>query len=128
MGNEGGSVGPELAGAASKYSRRDILESILEPSKVVSDQFLTSIIVKKDGESISGRVTDENAERLVILTNPLSAESIEEVRIADIASRTPSKTSPMPTTLLNQLTADEILDLLAYIESAGNSKAGNFKR
>jgi putative heme-binding domain-containing protein len=119
MGNIGGSVGPELAGAASKYSLHDLLESMIEPSKVVSDQFLTYDIVKKDGESVSGRITDENAERIVVMPNPMSAETLEEVRLTDIARRAPSKISPMPTGLLNNLTAEEILDLLAYIQAGG---------
>ena len=123
MGNEGGSVGPELAGAGSKYSLHDILESMIEPSKVVSDQFVTYDIVKKDGESVSGRITDENAERIVVMPNPMSAEALEEVRLADIARRTPSKISPMPTGLLNNLTAEEILDLLAYIQAGGKTPA-----
>ena len=125
MGNEGGAVGPELAGASSKYSLHDILESMIEPSKVVSDQFLTYDIVKKDGESVSGRITDENAERIVVMPNPMSAEMLEEVRLADIARRTPSKISPMPTGLLNNLTAEEILDLLAYIQAGGKAPAEN---
>jgi hypothetical protein len=127
MGNHGGAVGPELAGAGSKYSLHDILESIIEPSKVVSDQFLTYNIVKKDGESVSGRIIDVNAQRLVLMPNPLSAETLEEVRLADIASRTPSKLSPMPTGLVNNFTEDEILDLLAYISAAGKPDALNFK-
>ena len=128
MGSAGGSVGPELASASSKYTLHDILESMIEPSKVVSDQFLTFNIVKKDGESVSGRIVDENADRIVVMPNPMSAETLEEVRIADIASRTPSKLSPMPTGLLNNLTEEEILNLLAYIQSAGKSDAANFKR
>ncbi len=127
IGNSGGSVGPELAAASSKYTLRDILDSMIEPSKVVSDQYIHFNIVKKDGESVSGRIIDENAERLVVMPNPTSAESLEEVRIADIASRTPSKLSPMPTGLLNNLTTEEILDLLAYIESAAKSDTANFK-
>ena len=121
IGNAGGSVGPELAAASSKYSLRDILESMVEPSKVVSDQFLTYNILKKDGESVSGRILDENAERLVVMPNPMSPETLEEVRLTDIASRTLSKISPMPTGLLNNLSADEILDLLAFIEAGGKT-------
>ena len=127
IANAGGSVGPELAAASSKYTLHDILESMIEPSKVVSDQFVTYDIMKKDGESVSGRIVDENAERIVLMPSPMSAETLEEVRIADIARRTPSKISPMPTGLLNNLTAEEILDLLAYIESAAKSDAANFK-
>jgi putative heme-binding domain-containing protein len=128
LGNEGGSVGPELAGAGSKYSRRDILDSLLEPSKVVSDQYQNTTIVKTDGDDVTGRITDENAERIIVLPNMLAPETTVEVRLADIARREPSKVSPMPTGLLNQLTRDEILDLLAYIESAGNTNAANFKK
>ena len=128
LGNEGGSVGPELAGAGSKYSRRDILDSLLEPSKVVSDQFQNMTIVKKDGDDVTGRIIDENAERIIVLPNMLATETTVEIRIADIARREPSKVSPMPTGLLNQLTREEILDLLAYIESAGKADAANFKK
>ncbi len=126
--NQGGSVGPELTGVASKYSRSVILESMLDPSKVVSDQFQNFNIIKKDGDDVSGRITDENKERLIVLPNMLAPEATVEVPLADIASRQPSKVSPMPNGLLNQLTADEILDLLAYIEAAGKSKAANFSR
>jgi len=126
--NQGGSVGPELTGVSSKYSRRDILESLLDPSKVVSDQFQNFNIVKKDGDSLSGRITDENKQRVIVLPNMLAPEATVEVPMDEIASRQPSKVSPMPTGLLNQLTAEEILDLLAYIEAAGKPKATNFEK
>jgi putative heme-binding domain-containing protein len=128
FGNEGGSVGPELAGAGSKYSRRDILESLLEPSKVVSDQFQNFIIVKKDGDDVVGRITDEDQERIIVLPNMLAPEATLAIPVADIASRQPSKISPMPSGLLNHLTQNEILDLLAYIETAGKAGAVNFQK
>ncbi len=127
FGNEGGSVGPELTGVFSKYSRRDILESLLEPSKVVSDQYQNSNIFKKDGDDVSGRIIDENAERIIVLPNMLAPETTVEVRTADIARREPSKVSAMPNGALNNFTAEEILDLLAYLESVGKPSAANFK-
>jgi putative heme-binding domain-containing protein len=126
FGNDGGSVGPELTAVSSKYSRRDILESILSPSKVVSDQYQNYCVVKKDGDSETGRIIDETDEKIVIQPSPVSPERVE-IKKADIADRHPSKTSPMPEGLLNQFTDDEILDLLAYIESTGKEKAPNFK-
>jgi putative heme-binding domain-containing protein len=128
FGNEGGSVGPELTGVGSKYSRRDILESLLEPSKVVSDQFQNSIIIKKDGDDVSGRITDENDQRVIVLPNMLAPEVTVEVPVSEIAKREPSKLSPMPTGLLNNLERDEILDLLAYLEASGKAGAANFKK
>ena len=126
FGNEGGSVGPELTAASSKYSRRDILESILEPSKVISEQFQNITIIKKDGDDVSGRLVDEDGKRIVIQPSPLNPERVE-IKKGDIAERRVSKVSPMPEGLANQLTENEILDLLAYIESAGKEKAANFK-
>lgn len=125
--NEGGAGGPELSGVGSKYSLRDILESMTEPSKVVSDQFQTYNIWKKDGDDISGRITDENAERIIVLPSMLAPDLTVEVPVAEIAKREPAKVSAMPTGLLNPLSEEEILDLLAYLQSGGQKDAANFK-
>ena len=126
LGNEGGSIGPELTAVFSKYTRRDVLESIIEPSKVISDQFQNYIVVKKDGDSATGRIVDETQDKVVIQPNPLAPERIE-IKKSEIAERKPSKVSPMPQGLLNQFTEDEILDLLGYLESMGKEKGPNFK-
>lgn len=126
--NQGGAVGPELTGVSSKYSRRDILESLLDPSKVVSDQYQNVNLVKTDGDVVSGRITDENKERVIVLPNMLAPEATVEIPVSEIVSRQPSKVSPMPSGLLNGLTQDEILDLLAYIEAAGKVGATNFSK
>ncbi|MBV8880163.1 MAG: c-type cytochrome [Planctomycetaceae bacterium] len=118
FGNEGGAVGAELTAASSKYTRRDILESILEPSKVISEQYMNTMIMTTSGRILDGRVLEENAERLVLQPNPLQPEKVE-IKKKDIDKRAPSKVSPMPQGLVNNFTKDEILDLLAYIESAG---------
>src|SRR5581483_11570327 len=55
MGNAGGSIGPDLTAVSSRFQRRDILESILEPSKVVSEQYMNTAIRTKDGETVVGR-------------------------------------------------------------------------
>lgn len=119
FGNEGGAVGAELTAASSKYSRRDILESILEPSKVISEQYQNTMIMTTSGKILDGRVMEENADRLILKPNPLQPETIE-IKKANIEKRAPSKISPMPEKLVNNYTREEILDLLAYIESAGN--------
>ena len=126
FGNEGGSVGPELTAASSKYSRREILESILEPSKVVSEQFQNTTIIKTDGDSETGRIVDETPDKIVVQPSPLAPDRIE-IKKSEIVERRPAKVSPMPEGLLNLFTKDEILDLLAYIESSGKDKANNFK-
>lgn len=128
FGNQGGSVGPELTGVGSKYSLQDILESTIEPSKVISDQFQNFNIWKKDGDDVSGRITDENKERLIVLPNMLAPEATVEVPVGEIARREPSKVSAMPTGLLDQLSQEDILDLLAYLQAMGKKDAANFKK
>jgi hypothetical protein len=76
------------------------------------------MIMTTSGKILDGRVLEENAERLVLQPNPLQPEKLE-VKKANIDKRAPSKVSPMPQGLVNNFTKDEILDLLAYIESAG---------
>lgn len=127
FGNEGGLVGPELTGAASKYSRQSILESIIEPSKVISDQYQSTTIFKKDGDDVSGRLIEETKDHVVMLPNMLKPQETVTIPLGEIASRKVSKLSAMPAGLVNQLTQEEILDLLAYIESMGKPKAKNFK-
>ena len=54
---EGGSSGPDLTSLGNKFTARDVLEAIIEPSKVVSDQFGGSIVTRKDGSTLAGRVS-----------------------------------------------------------------------
>ena len=102
------------------------MESIIDFSKVVSDQFQNYIVIKKDGDSETGRIIDETEDKVVVQPNPLSPERVE-IKKSEIEERRPSKVSPMPEGLLNQFDKDEILDLLAYLESMGKEKGANFK-
>jgi putative heme-binding domain-containing protein len=127
FGMEGGAVGPDLTAIASRFRRRDVLESILEPSKVISDQYQNETIRTVGGLSYTGRVVSETATHLIIQPDPLSPKRVE-VKKSDVDSRTPSKLSPMPAGLADVLSAEEILDLIAYMESGGNSGYKSFRK
>ena len=118
FGNEGGSVGPDLTGVAARFGRRELLESIIEPSKVIGFQYETTVIKRKDGADVTGAVVDEDDEKVVIVPSPLTPERIE-VPKTQIASRTLSPVSLMPPGLAYNLKREEILDLLALLESGG---------
>ncbi len=126
FGNEGGAVGPELTSVSSRFSRRDILDSILEPSKVVSEQYQNLNVVTKDGDVLTGRLVEDDADRMALITNPLTQDRAE-VRKNNVERIEPSKLSPMPEGLVNNLTKEEILDLLAYVESGGKQAAPMFQ-
>ena len=54
FGNEGGAVGPDLTAISSRFAAKDILESILEPSKVVSEQYQNIVVTTKSGQDGGG--------------------------------------------------------------------------
>ncbi len=116
FGNDGGIVGPELTGVGSKYSTRDILESILEPSKVLSDQYQNHTAGLKDGESISGRLVADSDKEIILETDRLSGTT-EKIPREKVATLAPSKVSPMPEGLVNVMSKEEILDLIAYLRT-----------
>ncbi|HEY3898829.1 MAG TPA: hypothetical protein VGM54_09465 [Chthoniobacter sp.] len=127
MGDEGGSVGPELTAVSSRFSRHDILESILEPSKVISDQYANTELQMKDGNTVVGRIISETDDKIVVRPSMLTSET-QTVRKADVKSREFSKISPMPPGLVNMLSKQEILDLLAYLEAGGKADGAPFKK
>lgn len=114
LGSEGGAVGPNLTGAGARYSPVDLLRSLIEPSAVVSEQFQATVLTLKNGETVAGRITGESATVVSVLVDPINGRSHDFPK-ANIQSRSPSSVSPMPEGLLDTFTADEILDLLAFL-------------
>ncbi|HTI72550.1 MAG TPA: family 16 glycoside hydrolase [Candidatus Limnocylindria bacterium] len=125
--NEGGSVGPELTGVVGRFSVHDLLESIVDPSKVISDQYAAINILKKDGDTVSGRVGNLNAATLNIVEDMFDPGNMTSVRRSDIASMEPSTVSMMPEGLLNSLKAEEVQDLIAYLLSRGDAQNPMFQ-
>jgi putative heme-binding domain-containing protein len=122
----GGIFGPDLTAVASRFGRRDLLVSILDPSRAMDEKYRNTILRLRDGTQVVGVVESESPEGLVLRPNPLSEETIR-VATAKIAEQTPSAISPMPAGLLNVLERDEILDLLAYLEAGGDPAHAVFR-
>ncbi len=119
-GGEGGATGPDLSNVAGRFGGKDLAEAIIDPSKVISDQYREMKIFLSSGLSYSGRVLSEADGKVVILTDPVDISKTVTVDKDDIEIMTPSKTSTMPAKLLNDLNREEVLDLMAYLLSRGN--------
>lgn len=124
---EGGAVGPDLTGIAGRFSTRDLLESIVEPSKEVSDQYAPIIVTRNDGETVIGRVANMNDDTLMLATDMTDPGGFTNIKRTDIKSIEASKLSPMPEGLLNTLKEDEILDLTAFLLSRGDRNNRMFR-
>ncbi len=120
FGQEGGLVGPDLTTVVGRFSVRDLLEATVEPSKVISDQYAAIVILKKNGELVTGRVGNLNGNNLNVIQDMFAPGSFTGVRRQDIESMELSKVSMMPDGLLNTLTEEEIQDLVAFLFSGGD--------
>ncbi len=125
--NEGGSLGPDLTGAAGRFSASDLLESILDPNKEVSDQYAPIVVTTTDGERVSGRIMNLAGDRLMINVNMFDPNEIESVDRTKVESIEPSKVSMMPEGLLSLLNEDEVLDLIAFLLSRGDANHEMFQ-
>lgn len=117
---EGGSIGPDLSSVAGKFSPRDLLESIIEPGKEISDQYGQMIFEMKDGSIVMGRIMNLNGDSVRVNTNMMDPNQIVSVDRKQLKSMKDSPVSMMPPGLLNTLSKDDVLDLLAYMLSHGN--------
>lgn len=124
---EGGAVGPDLTGLAGRFDRKYILESILDPSKVVSDQYAAVQILTIDGKVIVGRIVNLAGDSFRINTDMLNPDAQVSVDRKQIEEMMPSKTSMMPKGMLNTLNEEEILDLMAFLLSRGDRSNAMFK-
>lgn len=118
--SEGGSVGPDLTGVGKRLALHDLLESIVLPSKVIAEGFAATEIETQSDEITNGRIVREDDQVVVLLPQTATAEAVT-IRKRDIRRRELSKVSNMPGGILNTLQESQILDLLTYLVSDGNS-------
>jgi putative heme-binding domain-containing protein len=113
FGAIGRDVGPDLTTITSRFKKRDVLEAILWPSKVISDQYQAEMFELTDGKIVSGLIVRETAAALMVRTAD-SPDKPVVVAKSTIASRAPSTVSLMPEGLVDTLTAKQTADLMAF--------------
>jgi putative heme-binding domain-containing protein len=125
VGARGPAVGPDLSHVAGRFSRRDMLHSVLTPSAVVAENYRNLLVQLADGRTLTGRVLvegDYRSETLRLATNPLKPAEIAEVNKREIAQSRLTETSPMPNGLLDTFDEQAVLDLLAYLEAGATGQ------
>ena len=120
--NEGGAVGPDLTSVSGKFSPHDLLESIIEPGKEISDQYGASIFHLQDSKQVVGRIMNLKGDTYQVTTDMMKPSATTKIKVETIKSIEASPISMMPPGLLSTMSDEDILDLLAYLLSAGNPK------
>lgn len=119
MGGEGGSLGPNLTGVGQRFTVNDLLESIIHPSRTISDQYQMITLHLKGGDSVSGRILSKDSSKTLIATNVLKPMQSRVIENSDILSSVALPVSTMPPGLLDNLNEEEVLDLIVFLVSDG---------
>ncbi len=111
---EGKVIGPELTAIGKKLSRAQLLESMLEPSKLIDPKYVTYLAETDDGRLLTGLLIKKDDSEVL-----LKDAQDKEVRIPtkEVERLVPQQQSLMPDLLLRDMTADQVADLLAYLSS-----------
>lgn len=118
LGTLGGSIGPDLTSIPHKFDQRYLVEAIVDPSKNISDQYGSSVVLLDSGRVVTGLVV-ENDDEVTIYPNEPNAEPVK-VSKEEIEDVQPSPVSQMPKDLLNPLSPEEVRDLVNYLMASGN--------
>lgn len=121
MRGEGGSAGPDLTQLGTRFSRKDMLESIIDPSKTISDQYAAMIFEMKSGSSVVGRLISQDAKNYVVAQNPFAMQETRTILKSDVEKTKLSPVSMMLPGLVNRLNAQELKNLLTYLMAGGNA-------
>jgi len=108
----GKSVGPDLTTAAGRFKVHDLLETIFDPSRTISDQYRATNFFLKNGDVVQGIPTLDDGKRVVLVE---SSGLPRELDASDVESRRVASKSLMPQGLLDGLSLEEIADLVAYV-------------
>ncbi len=125
---QGGALGPDLTSAGKKLTHATLLTEIIEPSKVISDQYASVNLLLTSGKVLTGREVGGDAESILLVTNAEEPTQVTEIRRSDIERRKNSDVSLMPLGMLNTLSAEEILDLIMYLATAGDREHHAFQQ
>jgi putative membrane-bound dehydrogenase-like protein len=110
------SLGPDLAGAAKRFSRDDLFTAIINPNRDVSSRYQTTMLVTSAGKAYTGLLIYEAVDG-VILRN--ATNQTFRIETSDIEIRRQLPQSLMPAGLLKGATSQNLADLYAYLQSLG---------
>jgi putative heme-binding domain-containing protein len=111
---KGTDFGPDLSHIASRYSRAEILDNILNPSKTIAQGYTTYNLQTKAGDLYSGFLITKTDQEVVIKDATLK---VTHVPTSDVQKLSAQVISAMPEGLLSDLEAQQAADLLEFVSS-----------
>ncbi len=118
IGGKGAKYGPDFAEVTKRLKGSKLLQQIVNPSTDIHKDFQTQMFLVDDGRMLTGVVVEETKDHIKMVPNLLKPEKVEMIDKDAIEKRQTADVSSMPVGLLDTFTADEILDLVAYLQSS----------
>ena len=118
FGEEGRGGGPDLSTVVKRFRRREILESLMFPSRVISDQYVSWYVRLKNHDEITGMFVSESDDKLTLIT--ATGERVDLAR-DQIEERRESSLSIMPEGLIDSMTMNDLVSLTLFLEEGGES-------
>ncbi|MDE2924708.1 MAG: hypothetical protein OYL92_05230 [Acidobacteriota bacterium] len=118
FGDIGRGGGPDLSTVVKRFRRGEVLESIMFPSRVISDQYQAVDVELDDGGLHSGMVVEDTAERLTLINANGDRLDLDKARIR---SREPSALSIMPEGLLDTMTLSDLASLIRFLDEGADA-------
>lgn len=118
FGDIGRGGGPDLSTVIKRFRRGEVLESIMFPSRVISDQYQAVDVELDDGGLHSGMVVEDTAERLTLINANGDRLDLDKARIR---SREPSALSIMPEGLLDTMTLSDLASLIRFLDEGADA-------
>jgi putative heme-binding domain-containing protein len=112
VNGEGATLGPDLSAIGKKYDRAALLETILQPSKAISHEFVPHLVETSAGLTYLGLLVEKNAERVVLKD---TQSKLIRIPAGDVESIQEHRISLLPELVLKDVTAQDAADLLAYM-------------
>jgi len=107
-------LGPDLTAVTSRFSRADLFDAVIDPSRDVAPPYRVTRVETRSGQVYYGIVAFESADGLILQTG---AATTVRVGTPDLASRSPSTRSLMPDGLLKGLKPEDLADLYSYLQT-----------
>jgi putative heme-binding domain-containing protein len=121
----GGDMGPDLSTVNRRFRTQGLIEKIIDPNILISDQYSSSRVTLNNGNTITGLAVERGENMEIYSRDPNQPPRV--VPLSDVRSVEHVEVSQMPPGLINPLNADELRDLVAYINSGGNPDHDVFK-
>ncbi len=128
VGSEGERLGPELTNIAERFQGAKLLQQVLDPSTEINKQYQTWVAVTNEGQTVTGLMVEQTDDRISLLMNPLKPETKVTLQRADLEELFASPQSTMPSGLLMVYNREEILDLMAFVQSGGRAEDSAFQK